>query len=97
MYKVIIKCDGATEVIMETDKMTSRDVYKSALADIKWLSHIETASIYDRYDAYVYKDGKLLYLLGLSDYRRLSAKWIGITRACDLKTCIIQDYSKKEG
>ena len=92
MYKVIIKCDGAVVGIMETDKMTSRDVYKSALADIKQLAHIETSRVYARYDAYVYKDGKFLYLLGLSDLRYLSVKWIGVTRASDLKTCIIHSF-----
>ena len=89
MYKVIIMRDGATYLIMETDKMTSRDVYKSALADIKCMAHMEKSSIYDRYDAWVYKDGKFLYLLGLSDFRYLSKKWIGLTRSCDLKTCTI--------
>lgn len=92
MYKVIIKRDSATDEIMETDKMTSRDVYKSALADIKRMAHIEKSSYYDRYDAYVYKDGKILYLLALSDYRYSSAKWMGLTRASDLKTCVIRSF-----
>ena len=61
MYKVIIKRDGAVDDIMETDKMTSRDVYKSVLAVIKRIAHMEKLSGYDkgyRYDAYVYKNGK---------------------------------------
>lgn len=85
MYKVIIKCDGATEVIMETDKMTLRDVYKSALADIKDLWSVEKTG---RHDAYVYKDGELIFLLALSAYYSRSY-WIGLTRASDLKTCVM--------
>lgn len=92
MYKVIIKRNGAVDEIMETDKMTSRDVYKSALADIKGCAHVEKLSCYDRsdrYEAYVYKNGKVVYLLALSA-RFLEAEWIGITRASDLKTCVIR-------
>lgn len=94
MYKVIIKRVGAPDEIMEimeTDKMTSRDVYKSVLANIKWMNHIAKSSIYDIYDARVYKDGKFLYLLSLCEYFYLSKKWIGLTRACDLKTCVIHE------
>lgn len=89
MYKVIIRRDGVTDRIMETDKMPSRNVYKSALGDIKRLARTEKSSCYNSYDAYVYKDGKFLYLLGLSDYRYLSKRFIGLTRARDLKTCVI--------
>ena len=92
MYKVIIKRDGATDEIMETDKMTSRDVDKSVLADIKRLAHMEKLSGYDKdymYDAYVYKNGKPTYLLR-SSTRFLDSEWIGITRATDLKTCVIR-------
>lgn len=90
MYRVIIRHDGVTDGILETDKMSSRDVYKYALGDIKWKSRTEKSSCYNSYDAYVYKDGKFLYLLGLSDFRYLSKKFIGLTRASDLKTCVIR-------
>ena len=92
MYKVIIKRDGAVDEIMETDKMTSRDVYKSALADIKGCAHMEKLSGYDRSDrceAYVYRNGKIAYLLALST-SFIESDWIGITRAADLKTCVIR-------
>lgn len=95
MYKVITRCNEEVVKIMETDKMTSRDVYKSALADIKGMSHIEKSSDYDRYEAYVYKGGKLLYLLALGDYRYLSAKWMGITRESDLETCVMRSFNLK--
>ena len=86
MYKVIIKCGAEVVVIMETDKMTLRDVYKSALADIKDLWSVERTG---RYDAYVYKDGKPIFLLALSAYYSNSF-WVGLTRASDLKTCVIR-------
>ena len=88
MYKVIIKCDGEIDVIMETDKMTLREVYKSALADIKDLWSVEKAG---RYDAYVYKDGELLFLLALSARYYSNSYWRGLTRACDLKTCVMHE------
>ena len=90
MYRVIIRRNGAEDEIMETDKMTSRDVYKYALGDIKWMARAEKSICYVSYDAYVYKDGKFLYLLGLSDFGYLSKKFIGLTRASDLKTCVIR-------
>ena len=89
MYEVIIKRDGETAEIMETDKMTSRNVYKTALSCIKCMPHMEKSSVYNRYEAYVYKDGEFLYLLGLSDLRYLFKRWIGLTRGSDLKTCVI--------
>lgn len=92
MYRVIIKRNGAFDERMETRKMSSGEVYKTVLSAIKGGAHMEKLSGYDRsvrYDAYVYKDGKFLYLLGLTDYRYLSKKWIGLTRACDMKTCVL--------
>lgn len=86
MYKVIIKCDGEIDVIMETDKMTLRGVYKSALADIKDLWSVEKTG---RYDAYVYKDGELIFLLALSACYYSNSYWTGLTRARDLKTCVM--------
>ena len=87
MYKVIIKCDGEIVIIMETDKMTLRGVYKSALADIKDLWSTEKTGCYD---AYVYKDGELIFLLALRALYYFNSYWTGSTRASDLKTCVIR-------
>lgn len=91
MYKVIIKCNGVVDEIMETRKMSSGEVYKTALSAIKSGAHMEKLSSYDRfvcYDAYVYKNGKLVYLLELIT-RFIDSEWIGITRTSDMKLCVI--------
>ena len=91
MYRVIIKRDGAIDELMEIRKMSSGEVYKTVLSAIKGCAHMEKLSGYDRsvrYDAYVYKNGKFVYLLGLSTIF-IDSEWIGITRSSDLKTCVM--------
>lgn len=101
MYKVRIECNGEVLEIMETDKMSSSAVYKTVLADIKGFYHREALGrSYVRYNAFVYKDGKFLYLLALACYGclSLSERWLALTRADDMKTCFIYYYySNKEG
>lgn len=92
MYSVVIKRDGAFDEFMETRKMPSGDVYKTVLSAIKGGALMEKLSGDGgsvRYDAYVYKNGKFVYLLGLIA-RSIGSEWIGITRASDLKTCVIR-------
>ena len=86
MYKVKIKCDGVIYVIMETDKMTLREVYKLALANIKELWSVGKPG---RHDAYVYKDGEFIFLLALRERYYSNSYWTGLTRACDMKTCVM--------
>ncbi len=95
MYRVVIKCDGKIDELMEIDQMRSKDVYECILADIKYSAHREklTLSAADRYvqhDAYVYKNGKFVYLISLRTRFFIDSEWIGITRAADLKTCVIR-------
>ena len=92
MYRVIIKRDGAVDELMEMRKVSSANVYKTVLSAIKGCAHMEKLSGYDRafrYEAYVYENDKIAYLLALSTCS-LVAEWIGITRASDLKTCVIR-------
>lgn len=92
MYKVIIKRDGSLDELMELREMPSGEVYKSVLSAIKGCAHMEKLSCYDRsyrYDAYVYKNDKFVYLIGLNT-RFIETEWMGITRAPDLKTCVIR-------
>lgn len=95
MYKVVIKCDGKIDEIMETEQMRSKDVYECILADFKDRAHREkltrnVADRYAQYDAYVYKNGKILYLISLRTRFFIDSEWIGITRGVDLKTCVIR-------
>lgn len=92
MYRVRIECSGEVLEIMETDQMTSSAVYKSVLSDIKWHAFMDLPlKSYDTYSGYVYKNGKLAYLLSFTRIRDL--KWTAITRSSDLKTCVIRSFN----
>ena len=92
MYRVRIDCDGEVLELMETDQMTSREVYKSVLSDIKRYAFMDLPlKSYGTYYGCVYTNGKPAYLLSFTRFRDLVG--LAITRSSDQKTYVIRSFN----